>query len=209
VSVIRNSYFLAVLIHLAAFAGLAIYASRPTVVPPGPAKQEKASTTSTTVSTPQPGGFSAVNVPFGMSQLQAKLTASVATAQAWSPVEQLGAANEYASKIESISSVASMKEMGTYLRTTVSWKPPVSLAEPGKERVFDHATSTPVGAKKLEDGRYVFVFKDANNNFCELPASPGDEHAAKAMTLLDRSDVLREFKDGILLPMLNQRLDVR
>jgi len=206
VSVIRNSYFLAVLIHVAAFAGLAFYTSRPTIIPRGTAKPDR---TSSADSTPQSGGFSAVNVPFGMAQLQAKLTASVETAQAWSPAEQFGAANEYATKIESISSVASMKEMGTYLRTAISWKSPLSLAESGKEKVFDHATSTPVGAKQLSDGRYVFVFKDANNNLCELPASSGDEHAARVMSLLDRSDVLRELKNGILLPMLNQRLDAR
>jgi hypothetical protein len=206
VSIARNAYFLAVLIHLAAFGTLAIYTVRPTVVPSQPSKQSQPSTS---VSTPQAGGFSAVNAPFQMSQLQAKLTASLAAAQSWSPTEQLGAANDYASKIESISSVSSMKEMGTYLRTTVSWKAPVSQAEPGKEKAFDHATSTPVGAKRQADGRYVFVFKDANNNLCELPASPGDEHAAKAMALLDRSEVLRELKDGILLPMLNQRLDAR
>jgi len=204
--VVRNSYFLAVLIHLTAFAGLAFYTSRPTV---SPSKAAKQSQPSASAATPEAGGFSAANAPFPTTQLQAKLAASLVAAQAWSPTEQFGAANDYAARLELISSVSSMKEMGTYLRSTVSWQAPRSQAERGKEKVFDHATSTPVGAKQLGDGRYVFVFKDANDNLCELPASPADETAAKAMALLDRSEILRELKEGILLPMLNQRLDAR
>jgi hypothetical protein len=53
----------------------------------------------------------------------------------------------------------------------------------------------------------VFVFKDARGNTCEIPAAPEAQNAAHALALLDRSDVLREFKNSILLPALQERLD--
>ena len=205
-TIVRNSYLLAVLLHVVAFAALAFYTTRPTFLQRDAIKSSSRTTTATSA---EPGGFSAANAPFPTTELAAKLTASLASAQAWTPPEQLAAAGKYADRLESISSVSSMKEMGAYLRSTVSWKPRESQAEPGKEKVFDHATSMPVGARQLHDGRYVFVFRDANDNRFETPASPADMHAAKAMALLDRSDVLRELKEGILLPMLNQRLDAR
>ena len=194
------------MLHVGAFAALAFYTTRPTFVRKGTGKP---SAPTATAPTAEQGGFSSENAPFPTTELAAKLTASLTSAQAWTPPEQLDAAGKYADRLESISSVSSMREMGAYLRSTVSWRPHESQAEPGKEKVFDHATSTPVGARQLEDGRYVFVFRDANNNRFETPASPGDLHAAKAMALLDRSDVLRELKESILLPMLNQRLDAR
>lgn len=203
-AILRNSYLLAVLLHVVAFGALAFYTTRPSFV----RKQAtKPSAQSDVAPSAESGGFSSVKVPFPTTELAAKLNASLASAQAWTPPEQLDAAGTYAERLESISSVSSMKEMGAYLRSTVSWRPPESLAEPGKEKVFDHATSTPVGARQLQDGGYVFIFRDANNNRFETPASPADLHAAKAMALLDRSDVLRELKESILLPMLNQRLD--
>jgi hypothetical protein len=204
VTVFRNSYILAVLLHVIAFGALAFYTTRPTFV-----RKEATKPSAQTATAPraEPGGFSAEKAPFPTAELAAKLTASLASAQAWTPPKQLDAAGKYADQLESISSVSSMKEMGAYLRSTVSWKPRESQAELGKEKVFDHATSTPVGARQVEDGSYVFVFRDANNNRFETPASAADLHAAKAMALLDRSEVLRELKESILLPMLNQRLD--
>ena len=205
-AIVRNSYFLAVLLHTVAFAALAFYSTRPTIVRKA---ATKTSAQSAVAQSAESGGFSSTKAPFPTTELAARVTASLASAQAYTPPEQLAAAGTYADRLESISSVSSMKEMGAYLRSTVSWKPPESQAEPGKEKVFDHATSTPVGARQLKDGCYVFIFRDANNNRFETPASPADLHAAKAMALLDRSDVLRELKESILLPMLNQRLDAR
>ena len=144
-----------------------------------------------------------------MTQVVAQIAASVSSASVMSPSEQLGAAGDYAKQIETLSSVNSMREMGNYLQSTVTWKPPASRFEGPEKKRFDHSTSMPIGAKPSGDGRYVFIFKDANNNVCEVPVAPENENAAKALALLDRSDVLRELKTSILLPMINQRLDAQ
>jgi hypothetical protein len=203
----RNSYFWAIVFHLAIFAGLGVYTSGQTTAKTTKTPQSNA--VSATTPSSEPVGFSADKPPFSLTQVDSRIAASLDSASRMTSNERLGAAGDYATQLESISSVSSMREMGVYLRSTVSWRPPQSRAEPGQEKIFDHATSTPAGARQLSDGRYVFVFKDANNNICETPVAAGDENAAIAMNLLDRSDVLREFKNNILLPMLNQRLDAR
>lgn len=206
-AVFRNAYFLAILFHLALFAWLGVYTSRPTPIATKSDTQQNAATASPS---PEAGGeYTASNPPYSMTQVVAQIAASVSSASIMTPSEQLGAAGDYAKQIETLSSVTSMREMGTYLHSTVSWKPPVSRYEGKEKKRFDHSTSMPVGAKQLTDGQYVFVFKDANNNQCEIPVGAGNENAAKAMALLDRSDVLRELKNSILLPMINQRLDAK
>ena len=200
----RQSYVIAILIHAALFTAIGFYTVDTTVKKPGgdqPANA-RASTSSSSG-----GGFNSASAPFTSGQLQARLSNSLSTAEKLSTEEKLGKADEYASRLGSISSVESMREMGAYFRTSVKWTPPESEAEPGKEKVFDHATSMPLGAREIGDGQYVFVFRDANDNRLELPAAPGDETAAKAFALLDRSEVLRELKTNILLPILNKKLD--
>jgi hypothetical protein len=205
-AIVRSAYFWAILLHLAAFVGLGIYSTTQvtTVKKSGPENLPASAVPST-----ESASFTASQPPYSTTQVAARVATSILTANRMSPTQQLGAAGDYANRLEAVSSVSTMREMSAYLGSTVSWKPPESRAERGQEKKFDHATSMPVGARQRDDGQYVFVFKDANNNRCEIPAAAGDENAAKALSLLDRSDVLREFKNGILLPMLNQRLDAR
>jgi hypothetical protein len=198
----RHPYLIAILLHVAVFVTIGFY----TIDATGKKSSDRGSASSVS-SADSSGGFAADNVPFTSTQLQTRLSNSVRTADRLSPDEKFDKAGDYASRLESMSSVASMKEMGAYLRSTVTWKPKEGVFEAGKEKEFDHSSSMPIGAREVADGKYVFIFRDANDNRCELPVAPGDETAAKAFALLDRSDVLREFKTSILLPMLNQRLD--
>jgi len=198
----RHPYLIAILLHLAVFAAIGFY----TFDSSGKRSSQQSGASSASA-TDSSLGFAADNVPFDTAQLQTRLSNSVRTADRLTPDEKFDKAGDYASRLESMSSVASMKEMGAYLRSTVNWKPRAGIFEAGKEKDFDHSSSMPIGAREVGDGKYVFIFRDANDNRCELPVAPGDETAAKAFALLDRSDVLREFKTSILLPMLNQRLD--
>jgi hypothetical protein len=201
--VARHPYIAAVVLHAVLFAVIGFYTigsrtpkSQPETAAAAPTSTEPSST----------GGFTSDNPPFPADQLQAKLDRSMKSADRLSPTEKL-TADEYAAQLESLSNVTSMKELGAYLNAASQWKPRPGIFDAGKEKVFDHSSSRPVGARETAPGQYVFVFRDANNNKFEAPVPPGDEAAAKAFALLDRSDVLRELKESVLLPMLNQKLD--
>jgi hypothetical protein len=201
----RRPYLLAVLLHIAFFAVLALY--QVPIRPRVPTADAGSRPESRAARSMPAAGYTAEKGPYAFRELQNKLSNCVAAAQVYSAAEQLGMAGDYAKQLETISSVTSMREIGAYLKSGGAPKPHSSLAERGREKTFDHASSTPVGAREVGSGRYVFIFKDANGNTCEWPAAPGEENAARALALLDRSDVLREFKNSVLLPALYQRLD--
>lgn len=202
--VARHPYVAAVILHAVLFAVIGFY----TIGSRTPKSEPE--TTAAAATAPEPsssGGFTSDNPPFPGDQLQAKLDRSMKSADRLSTAEKLTAADEYAAQLESLSNVTSMKELGAYLNSTSQWKPRPGIFDAGKEKDFDHSSSRPVGARETSPGKYVFIFRDANNNRFEAPVQPGDEAAAKAFALLDRSDVLRELKESVLLPMLNQKLD--
>jgi hypothetical protein len=203
-SLVRHPYVLAILLHIAVFAALAVYSTNSAILKDA---EESAKAAATSPAAAETASYSATNAPYAATDVQAKLDKSIAAAGTMSPTEQLGAANDFARQLESISSVGSMKEIGAYLRPAPPSRPRGWPPEPGMEKVFDHATSTAAGARQRPDGSYVFVFKDAGGNVFETPAAPDELNAARALALLDRSDVLKEFKNSVLLPVLNKRLD--
>jgi hypothetical protein len=198
-----SPYLIAVILHVAGLGSLAFYSM--------PGKPSKEGTGNQASYNPETGAslYSPSAPPYSTGALEQRIAASLESAAKLTPPERLNAASAYAQQLEKISSVSSMKEIGTYLSATVAVKLREGVYDPGKEHEFDHSSSMPVGARQTADGTYVFVFRDAKNNSYEAPAAPGDEMAARAFALLDRSDVLREFKTSVLLPILNDRLERR
>src|SRR5687768_16084582 len=111
-NVARHPYVAAVILHGVLFAVIGFYtigshATKSDADPPSAA--------ATTSSASANGGFTSEDPPFATSQLQAKISSSLTLAERLTPDQKFSAAGDYASQLEALSSVTTMKEMGAYL----------------------------------------------------------------------------------------------
>src|SRR5215510_2719084 len=91
--VARHPYVTAVLLHVVLFAVIGFY----TIAPRSSNSNQEPAASTPVASTPSNnGGFNSENPPFPSSQLQAKISNSMTSADKLTPAEKLNVAGDYA-----------------------------------------------------------------------------------------------------------------